>query len=135
MEQLAARRSRGVPETRGQRGRSPPPVSAGDARSVATRSKLLSHKSVAEPALRLSTKPSRALPETAVGRTIAGKYLDLLVASLVKRDGKQADPSLLGVAGRFADTASAGSMWVRLPTVSRHAVGRGFPKGRNAKPP
>ena len=41
LEYLAARRSRGGPETRGQRGRGPPPASAGDSRSVAPRSTLL----------------------------------------------------------------------------------------------
>jgi len=40
LEHLAARRSRGGPETPGQRGHSPPPASAGDPRSVATRSTL-----------------------------------------------------------------------------------------------
>ena len=40
LELLAAGRTRGGPETQGQRGRSPPPASLGDTRSVAPASRL-----------------------------------------------------------------------------------------------
>ena len=79
LEHLAARRSRGGPKTQGQRGRSPPPASLGDSRSVAPASTLLVSHNHADSRVicmtgsrgrpGLFTTPTKACPSSILCRT------------------------------------------------------------------
>ena len=89
------RRSRRAVAVGGQRGHSPPPASAGDSRSVATRSKLACHLTVgqASPAEPPQT-PLRSPSGTALTRPSRASS-PALATPASKTRGQPADPSLL----------------------------------------